>query len=394
MNTVGIICEYNPYHLGHSWHIGQTRSALGDDTAVVCVMSGNYVQRGDLAVFNKHARAKMAILNGADLVIELPTPYALLSAGGFARAGVYILSRLGACDYISFGSESGNISELRNAANAIASDEAQRHIRFWLGKGLPYASALQSAAGAVLGAKADVFKSPNNLLAIEYIKAIDEYGSLMRPMTVRRVGGKHDTDTGYSASSLRKTLLKGSMPLSHMPGAAVAVCMEEIVSGRGPVFIKDVEQAILSRLRTLGDFSMIPDATEGLENRFMRFASEGTSIDSILNMVKTKRYAMSRLRRMLMCAALGIKAEDTANPPPYIRILATNGKGMELLKAVNKKNMLPVITKPASVKKLSGAALRLFSLEAAATDLYALAYTKEEERTGGWEWRQSPVIIK
>jgi len=394
MKTVGIICEYNPYHLGHSWHIGQTRSVLGDDTAVVCVMSGNYVQRGDLAIFNKHARAKMAILNGADLVIEMPTPYALLSAGGFARAGVSILSKLGVCDYISFGSESGNICELRNAAHAITSDEAQRYIRHWLGKGSPYASALQSAAEAVLGAKADVFKSPNNLLAIEYIKAVDECGNLLRPMTVRRAGGKHDADSGYSASSLRKTLLNGSMPLSHMPGAAVAVCMEEIVSGRGPVCNKNVEQAILSRLRMIGDFSMIPDATEGLENRFMRFASEGTSVDSILTMVKTKRYAMSRLRRMLMCAVLGITTEDTRNPPPYIRILAVNGKGMGLLKSVNKKKALPVITKPASVKKLSGAALRLFNLEAAATDLYALAYSKEEERIGGREWRQSPVIIK
>jgi len=394
MKTAGIICEYNPYHLGHSWHIGQTRSVIGDDTAVVCVMSGNYVQRGDLAIFNKHARAKMAILNGADLVIEMPTPYALLSAGGFARAGVFILSKLGTCDYISFGSESGNICELRSAAHAIASDEAQRHIRYWLGRGSPYASALQNAAGAVLGTRAEVFKSPNNLLAIEYIKAIDECGIPIRPMTVRRAGGKHDADTGYSASSLRKALLKGSMPLSLMPGAAVAVCMEEIVSGRGPVSVKDVEQAILSRLRMIGDFSLIPDATEGLENRFMRFASEGASIDSILNRVKTKRYAMSRLRRMLMCAALGIKAEDTKSPPPYIRILAVNGKGMELLKSVNKKRSLPVITKPASAKKLSGAALRLFNLEAAATDLYALAYTKEEERTGGREWRQSPVIIK
>jgi len=394
MKTVGIICEYNPYHLGHSWHIGQTRSVLGDDTAVVCVMSGNYVQRGDLAIFNKHARAKMAILNGADLVIEMPTPYALLSAGGFARAGVSILSKLGVCDYVSFGSESGNISELRKAAQAIASDEAQRHIKYWLGRGAPYASALQSAAEAVLSDKAEVFKSPNNLLAIECIKAVDECGSLMRPMTVRRVVGKHDADTGCSASSLRKTLLKGSMPLALMPGEAVAVCMEEIVSGRGPVSINNVEQAILSRLRMIGDFSMIPDATEGLENRFKRFASECTSIDSILKMVKTKRYAMSRLRRMLICAALGINAEDTRNPPPYMRVLAVNGKGMELLKSANKKNALPVITKPASVRKLSAAALRLFNLEAAATDLYALAYTKEEERIGGREWRQSPVIIK
>jgi len=241
MKTIGIICEYNPFHLGHAGHIERTREVLGGNVCIVCVMSGNYVQRGELAIFNKHARAKMAILSGADLVIELPTPYALLSAGGFAKAGVYILNKLGICDYLSFGSESGNIGLLREAARAIMSDEAQRHIRQWLGKGLSYASSQQKAADAILGARADVFRSPNNTLGIEYIKAIEEYNAAIRPMTVRRIGGEHDSDTGYSASGLRKTLLGGSVPLELMPGAAVAVSMEEIVLGRGPVSIKRAE---------------------------------------------------------------------------------------------------------------------------------------------------------
>jgi len=393
MKTVGIICEYNPFHLGHAEHIERTREVLGGSVCIVCVMSGNYVQRGDFAVFNKHARAKMAVYCGADIVIELPAPYALLSAGGFAKAGVYILDKLGVCDYISFGSESGNIGMLRDAASAIVSDEAQRHIRDWLGKGVPYAAAQQKAAEAIMGARAEIFKSPNNILGIEYIKATKEYNSKICPMTVRRCSGGHDTDNGYAASALRKKLLGGAVPLTMMPGEAVGICMEEIVSGRGPVSIAHAEQAILSRLRAIDDYSRIPGVSEGLEHRFARYAKSECCVSAILEKVKTKRYAMSRLRRILITAALGITAGDSADPPPYIRILAMNDNGIRLLKSVRKRTELPVIIKPASVLKLSKAAIRTFHKEAAATDFYSLAYSGEEERAGGREWRQSPVVV-
>ena len=394
MKTVGIICEYNPFHLGHSGHIEKTRRALGADAAVVCAMSGNYVQRGDFAVFNKHARAKMAVHSGADLIIEMPTPYALLSAEGFAKAGVYLLDKLGICEYLSFGSESGDMELLRSAASAIVTSKAHMITREWLSKGVSYASAQQKAADAVMGAQADVFMSPNNVLGIEYIKAIKDYGSSMRPMTVPRTGGEHDSDEGYSASALRKALLRGSIPAELMPKAAFAASLEEIESGRGPVSVRKAELAVLARLRAIEDYSGIPGASEGLERRFKRYAARETSIASILTNVKTKRYTMSRLRRMLLCAALGIKSEDTRLSPPYLRVLAMNNKGMELLGIARKKTKLPIITKPASVNKLSASAIRMFNLEAAATDFYVLAYPKEEERAGGQEWRQSPIIIE
>ena len=394
MITTGIICEYNPFHLGHASHIEKTRQALGGETAIVCVMSGNYVQRGDFAVFNKHARAKMAVLSGADLVVELPVPYVLLSAEGFARAGVYILDKLGICDYISFGSESGNIGVLRDAASAIASEEAQRVTKEGLNSGMSYASARQKAADAVFGTRAGVFKSPNNLLGIEYIKAIDACGSSMHPLTVRRIGGEHDGDTGYSASVLRKALVYGSVPTELMPGAAAAVCMEELVSGRGPVSMKNCEMAILSRLRAINDFSTLQGVSEGLERRFKRYATVETSLDVILEKAKTKRYAMSRLRRMLVCAILGIRTEDTQKPPPYIRVLAMNGKGKKLLGSARKKTELPIITKPASVHRLSERAANVFRLEAASTDLYVLAYPDEGQRRGEQEWRQSPIVVE
>ena len=394
MKTVGIICEYNPFHLGHAGHIEKTRKALGDDAAVVCVMSGNFVQRGDFAVFNKHARAKMAVLNGADLVIELPAPYALLSAEGFASAGVFILDKLGICEYLSFGSESGDIDILHDAADIIVSEKAHMLTREWLDRGVSYAAAQQKAADALMGESSYVFRSPNNVLGIEYIKAIKKFDSSMQPMTVRRTSGEHDSDTGYSASVLRKSIVSGDIPLELMTGPAAAVSLEEIVSGRGPVSVIGAEMGLLSRLRAIEDYSAIPGVSEGLESRFKRYAICESSVSSILTKIKTKRYPMSRLRRILMCAVLGIKKEDSRTPPPYIRVLAMNSTGMKLLRKARKKAKLPVLTKPASVNKLCGSAIKMFDLEAAATDFYVLGYPKKEERGGGQEWRQSPIIIE
>jgi predicted nucleotidyltransferase len=398
VKTVGVICEYNPLHLGHLGHIEKTKAIIrsedDSDAAVVCVMSGNFVQRGDFAVFNKQARAKMAILGGADLVIELPTPYVLQSAEGFARAGVYLLEKLGVCDYISFGSESGDIDILRRAAEAITSETANQLTRQWLDTGISYALAQQKAANAVMGLHGHVFTTPNNVLGIEYIKALNYYASKMKPVTVKRIGGEHDSDEGYSASAVRKRLLGGSLPMSLMPGFACDISRQELESGRGPVSISFAEQAILSRLRFASEFSNIPGASEGLERRLKRYATTESSILSILSGVKTKRYTMARIRRMLMCAALGIKKEDTAAPPAYIRVLAMNEAGMKLLGKARKTAKMPIITKPASVYNLNDMAVSLFNLEAAATDLYALAYPKEEERKGAQEWRTSPIVVR
>ena len=393
MKTAGIICEYNPLHKGHQLHIEKTRQAIGGEAAIICVMSGNFVQRGDFAIFNKHARAQMAVYSGADLVVELPAAYTLQSAEGFARASVYILDSLGICEYLSFGSESGDIEVLGDAAHAISSERAHMITREWLEKGVSYATAQQKAADATLGKQADVFSSPNNVLGIEYIKALRRYGSNIIPITVKRTGGDHDSDTGYSASALRKSFLSGILPAAFMPEAAVSVSKEEINSGRGPVSLKLAELALLSRLRSINDFSDVPGASEGLERRFMRYIKSESSINSILSGVKTKRYTMSRIRRMLINASLGIKSDDIKIDPPYARVLAMNSTGKILLAKARKKTKLPIVTKPASVFKLNETAVKLFELEAAATDLYVLAYQKEKERSGGQEWRRSPVII-
>ena len=393
MATAGIICEYNPFHLGHAWHIEETRQALGSDCSIVCVMSGNYVQRGDFAVFDKHARARMAAMCGADLVLELPTPYALLSAEGFAAAGVHILDKLGVCDCISFGSESGDIHALGEAAEAIESDDAVFMLKEGLKRGISYASARQGAADAVLGARAEILRSPNNLLAIKYIRAVKQIGSRMRPMTVQRIGSVHDSDDGLSAGALRAMLLRNEVPWDYMPEAAARIGAGEIAAGRGPVSMKACEIAILSRLRAFRDIAGLPGASEGFGNRFMRHAASAPTIAEIFERAGTKRYASSRLRRMAICACLGISVEDTRLPPPYIRVLAMNEAGIKLLHTARERPSLPIITKPASVRRSSEKAAMLFRKESEATDFYVLAYPGEHNRAGGQEWRRTPAVV-
>jgi len=405
VKTVGIICEYNPFHLGHAAHIENTRFLLGDEVGVVCVMSPNFVQRGDFAVFNKHARAKMAIINGADLVLELPTPFALSSAESFAMGGVYILEKLGICDYISFSSESGSVESLKTAAQVALSDDFRENLRPWLSRGVSYATALQKAAEAVMGASADVFSTPNNVLGIEYIKAIYELSSKMEPVTMKRVGGEHDSDTGFSASAVRlrlretecKTGGQRNRPpaslLDLLPESSLSVCEDEIRLGCGPVFLENAEQALLSRLRAIEDYSEILNTSGGLEHKFAKLAKTEPTVEDILRGAKSKRFVMSRLRRILICAALGITKDYTKNPPPYIRVLAASKVGTDMLSSARKKASLPIITKPASVYKLGGFAEQMFKLEASATDLYSLAYQDVSSRAGGSEWRVSPFIL-
>ncbi len=395
MKTAGIICEYNPIHNGHVRHISQTRAMLGEDCAIVCAMSGNFVQRGDFAVFAKHARALSAVACGADLVIELPLPYVLSSAEGFARGGVMLLDALGVCTTLSFGSETGETESLSELADCLLREEIPELIKEELKTGVSFARARQRAAAKLLGEKAEALKTPNNILGVEYIKALKTTNSKLEPMTVRRIGAHHDRDGTESASELRRILKEGGEPWRMMPEPAAVILREEVTSGRGPVFMDSIETAVLSRLRMLPleNYVRLPDASEGLGRRLMRYAKSMPAVQSILESTKTKRYAMSRLRRMLLCAVLGIEAADSGTPPPYIRVLAMNKTGMNLLRDIKEKSALPVITKPALADTLDGAARAMFLKESDATDLYVLAYPNLENRAGGREWRISPKIM-
>ena len=372
----------------------KTRDIVGD-CAVVCVMSGNFVQRGDVAVYGKHVRAHAAALCGADLVLELPLPYALSSAEGFALGGVRLLDALGVVTHLSFGSETGETDSLQAAADCLKTGEASARIRQELKSGASYASARYLAARHLIGDAADVIKAPNNILGVEYLKALGEVSSSISPVTVRRQGTQHDKDGPQSASYIRKLLREGHAPWHMMPEQAAEIYREEAARGRSPVFMEALDTAVLSRLRMLPEetFRCLPDASEGLEDRLMRFARTEPTLRSVLEAAKTKRYALSRLRRMVLCAAIGITAEDVKQVPPYIRVLALGERGRRLLREIKKHSVLPIITKPAGAKALGEPARSLFQKQAAATDLYVLAYSSPVNRAGGQEWTASPIIV-
>lgn len=394
MKIIGIVSEYNPFHNGHELHIEESRKAVSRETAVVCVMSGDFVQRGEAAVFSKNARAEAAVKCGADLVLELPLPWSLSSAEGFARGAVGILGALNCVDYLSFGSECGDMAVLNSLATALMDQGMDAEIREELKSGISYAAARQVALAKSIGGLAEHLESPNNILAVEYLKAIYEQRLRIEPITMQRIGAGHDEEGG-SASDIRSMLNTGKSIKKFVPKESAKIIIREIEQGRGPVFMEDLEPAILSRFRMMkvGDFIDIPDDSEGLANRLFAAAHEETSLDAILSAAKTKRYALSRIRRMCLSAVLGIKKGQADGIPPYVRVLAANEKGRAVLKIMSDKASIPVITKPAAVKELSPTCKELFELESSAHDLYVLAFSAKEERRGNADWRTSPKII-
>ena len=407
MKTAGMICEYNPFHNGHEYILRSVRERLGEDCGIICVMSGNFVQRGEPAVINKHTRAEMAVLGGADLVIELPVPWVLSSAERFAYGGVALLNGLGVCTHLAFGCEEEKTEKLLAAAECLMSPEIDGLIKEELKRGISYAAARQRAAERILGADAGVLRKPNNILAVEYLKALKKINSGIEPVAVRRHGTGHDSDSIYgagenmsfaSASLIREILLrrKKSEDLAGLvPDHTEWLVERELKNGRAPIGIESMEQAVLYRLRTMTEreYESLPDNSEGIYRRLMENGRLYSSVEEVISATKTKRYAMSRIRRMVMCAYLGITAVDSGGLPPYARVLGFNSRGQALLKEIKKNSALPVITKPASVRELDLHALRLFELEARATDLYTLFYPQDGYRRGGQDWQTSPVRI-
>ena len=397
MKIAGIVAEYNPFHNGHEAHIEATRAALGADTGIICCMSGDFVQRGEAAQWSKLARAECAVRCGADLVFELPVQWALSSAEGFARGAVGLLNALGVVDYLSFGSESNSAGPLERAAEALLDPAVDAAIRAELPSGESYAAIRQRVLERFIGADAKVVETPNNILGVEYIKALYEERSRMEPLAVQRSGADHDrSGTGRirSASEIRMLTAAGKPIAPFMPRAAYAILEREREQGRGPVLMRSLETAILSRLRMLPaeDFAALPDAAEGLENRLMA-AMEEPTLDGVLAAAKSKRYALARLRRMCMCAALGIRAGMNEGTPPYARLLAASGRGRELLRLAEGRSRVPVITKSASGRRLPRGARECFELNARARDLFVLGSPAAEERRGGSDWRLTPAVL-
>lgn len=400
MKTAGMIIEYNPMHSGHAYLLAEIRRRLGEDTAVVCAMSGDFVQRGDFALLRRQARARAAVESGADLVLELPLPWAVSSAEGFAQGGVSVLRSAGVVDYLAFGSECGDSGVLDALAAALLSEDFPPALKTALAGGVSFPAAREAAVSALLSpAEAAVLRGPNDNLAVEYRKALLRMNSSIRPLAVRRKGAPHDgeaaPDQFPSASHIRKLLRSGDreQALSLMTRPMAKAYLAEEAAGRAPVRMETCERGILARLRSMeeAEFALLDGGREGLYHRLYQSSREAASLEAVLQGAKTKRFTHARLRRMVLRAYLGLK--DTPEKVPYLRVLAANARGRELLARMRKTAAVPAVTKPADVRRLSGPAQELFRLEAKAADLYALAYPDLRMAAGGSLWRESPVMI-
>ena len=393
MAVAGIIAEYNPFHRGHLRQVRELRRRCGEDTPVVAVMSGDFVQRGEAAVFSKYARAEAAVRCGVSLVLELPLPWCLSSAEGFARGGVGLLQALGIVDIISFGSESADAEGLCLLAETLDSEAFSGKLPPFLAEGLPFAEARTRAVEALVGKeRADLLRSPNDLLGTEYIRAAKRLGFAADFRPIRREGSLHDG--AGSASEIRARLLHGESAGDAVPPECAAILCRETEAGRGPVSEASLRAAILSRLRMLDreDFAALPDAGEGIENRLFEACREVLSPAAAAAAAKSRRYALSRLRRMVYCAALGIRSGAADGTPPYARILAADPVGCALLREMRRTCSVPIINKPADLPRENTHAREIFELGSRAHDLYVLGYASEQWQNGLQDWRQGPFI--
>ena len=417
MKVVGIVAEYNPFHYGHLYHLQSSRS-LTEADCVVVVMSGNYTQRGEPAVVSKWARAEMALLSGADLVIELPVAYAMGSAEYFAYGAVRLLDSLGVVDAM--------VSAVSPAISKICRQSppswlmSRKNTRIFLKTTCPTAtrSLPQDKSSVRLfegrHGKADLtrlLKSSNNILGIEYLKALLRLDSKIKPVTISRIGSDYNSTelSGKfsSATSIRnilsviqwrcaKKLIEASMPTK-----ALSVLEREIELGRGPVFPSDFGASLISLIRRtpVDELRSLPYMEAGLENRLKLAAEKSGTYEELVSNIATRRYTGTRIQRILFSLLIGLDSRKFAyfnslKGPSYIRILGFTQTGRQLLSSIRGKTGLPVITKTADFKTSDTPGVsEMLALENAATNQYVLGYENPYYRTSGSDFTQNVINV-
>jgi Predicted nucleotidyltransferase len=408
MKISGIIAEYNPFHNGHKYHIEETFRITGCDNVIVA-LSGNFVQRGEPAIVDKWTRTRCALLNGASVVIELPTLFCTAGAQYFAHSAVKLLNDTGIVDFLSFGSEMGNVSALKETAKILVNESPQLSaaIKRNLNNGLTYAVARQTALEEITQKSHSFISSSNNILAIEYLKALYHINSDIIPITVKRLGNGYNstnTDTAYpSASALRKAITDKNIEVltSAMPKNAHEIFSHAIQNGSAPIYLNNFSTPLNYCLRSKSplELSKILDVTEGLENRILKSLATCYSVNEILNFVKTKRYSHTTLQRALLHILLDIKSDTITHYKqsgycPYIRVLGFRKDKQHLLTSLMQNASIPIIT---NVKRgeshLCENGKHLFNLEKKATDLYFMTAPSQQHRNINKEYTTPMVIV-
>ena len=394
LKSVGIIAEYNPFHNGHKYHLEQALTESGADICVA-VISGNFTQRGEIALLDKWTRAEMAVRNGVNLVVEMPTVFACSNAGYFAEAGVEILEALGT-DFICFGSESGNTEELSRIAREIEanSQNLEEKIKEGAKNGLSYPRARSQAVSKLLGEKAaSAIESPNNILAVEYIRRMKN----ARPLAVKRLGaGYHDTDSTEgmaSATAVRKLLKEGGDISRIVPEISREIIEKNTEHmAESEMLTSLIIQKVLQS--SAGELNGIFGAEEGLGNIMKARVRYWKTYEDIVDDLKSKRYTRTRIERVLVHTLLGIKREDMLCASKYIRVLAFDEKGSRYLKQVKKSGECkrPIITNINRDKDAFSEIQATLEKDILAADIYNLACGRDLYAHS--EYVKKPVAIK
>ena len=412
MNICGIIAEYNPFHNGHAYHIEQTKKETTCDAAVV-VMSGNFIQRGVPALFDKWTRTKMALEGGADLVIELPSCYATSSAEYFAQGSVALLDGLGVINNISFGSNTNDIDALKRIANVLYLEPENYkkllHSELKRGTSFPIArsNALKNFLKKEYSAKyiADILLDSNNILGIEYLKALLYSNSQIKPVLIERKGTTYNStnivDNMCSATAIRALLEKNELKTVEnvVPDKTFKLIDSEILNGRAPMFLKNYEKEILYTLRrtTVEDLANIADVSEGLENLLKKASNDGMELEEVIEIVKSKRYTRTRVQRILLHTLLDVRksdVEDYKYNPQYIRVLGFTKNGEKVLSQIGNVSNLPIVTSVGKfLKNANETSRKMLEKDIMATNIYTLGYQVPKFRKTNLDYTMPVITI-
>lgn len=402
MSIVAVICEYNPFHLGHAYQLEKIRECLGADTGIVALMSGNFTQRADVAIADKFTRAASAVMSGADLVLEIPFPFSSASAQLYATAGVRLAASLGICDTLAFGSECGDKERLCRVAENLSSPALEAalaaavHERCDTG----YPRLLDETYRALFGDKdATLLCSPNDTLAVEYLRALAGVTPGMKPLVIPRTGAAYHNrelpQHGFaSASSIRRVITAdATIPVPYLTPEVAHLLETERCAGRLPADIDRLSTAILSYfMLNSPPRPNIHDAEDGLYFRLCKYAHEATSVSSLCDLSATKKYTRARVRRAILFSFFGVTSSDVKSAPAYTQLLGATKRGLSLLKQSKTKAGIPILTKPSDKNSLSAVALRQKALSDRADELYGLCLPTP--RRGADAYRISPFIVK
>lgn len=390
------MAEFNPFHNGHKYLVDSIKQSEND--VVVAVMSGNFVQRGEPAVLDVNKRTKMALDCGVDLVLSLPFPYCSATAEKFALSGVTVLDSLNCLHSLAFGSESNNKEILLNCAENLRTKEFNSLVSNLVESGVSFPTAREQAVKELFGEKqSELLQKSNDILGVEYAKALLELNSNLDITTIKRTGAEHDSKEGTKnirSASLIRTVIEDLAEVENfVPNESLNV-LKDAIENKKIIDYSKYELSLLFKLRTMSveELRTLPDVNEGLEYRIYDAVRNSTSNNELLEKIKTKRYTLSRIRRILLFAYLGVTKELLETPVPYIRVLGFNEKGALLLKQCKEKANLPVITRSADLKNLDENGKKIFELECKARDLYSLCLQSPD--ICGKEMTEKIIIIK